>query len=99
MQRNYLNNWKQYLSEQAVPGTAATTVAPTTDVAKAAYIKEIRDMLISMENSAAHKADTVAQIIVNNSNDFLTRQKDWADTAKYGAPLFKTPEVRYLNKD
>ena len=56
-------------------------------------------MLIAMENSAAHKADTVAQIIVNNSNDFLTRQKDWADTAKYGAPLFKTPEVRYLNKD
>jgi len=97
MQRIYLDNWKQYLSEQAVPGAAATPIA--TDVAKAAYIKDIRDMLISMENSAAHKADTVAQIIVNNSNDFLTRQKDYADTAKYGAPLFKMPEVRYLNKD
>lgn len=66
---------------------------------KKEYINEIRSLLSSMENSGEHNADTTAQIIVNNTNYFLTRQKQWSDINKYGKPLFSNSEVKYLNKD
>jgi hypothetical protein len=70
-----------------------------TSNTKQEYIDEIKSLLDMMENSDEHNADTVAQIIVNNSNFFLTRQKQWSDKTKYGEPLFTDSEVKYLDKD
>ncbi len=75
-----------------------TSTGQTTNI-KQEYINEIRSLLDRMENSNEHNADTVAQIIVNNSNYFLTRQKQWSDQTKYGKPLFVDSEVKYLDKD
>ena len=66
---------------------------------KKEYINKIRSLLSSMENSGKHNADTTAQIIVNNTNYFLTRQREWSDINKYGKPLFSNSEVKYLDKD
>ena len=71
----------------------------TTSNTKQEYIDEIKSLLDMMENSDEHNADTVAQIIVNNSNFFLTRQKQWSDKTKYGEPLFTNSEVKFLDKD
>jgi len=70
-----------------------------TSNTKQEYIDEIKSLLDMMQNSDEHNADTVAQIIVNNSNFFLTRQKQWSDKTKYGEPLFTNSEVKYLNKN
>ena len=82
---------KRVISEQTV------TTGQTANV-KQEYINEIKSLLDSMLNSNEHSADAVAQIIVNNTNYFLTRQKQWSDKTKYGEPLFNDSEVKYLNK-
>jgi len=83
---------KRVISEQIV------TTGQTSN-AKQEYINEIKSLLDSMLNSNEHSADTVAQIIVNNTNYFLTRQKQWSDKTKYGEPLFNESEVKFLNKN
>jgi len=70
----------------------------STSNIKQEYIDEIRSLLDAMENSDEHDADTTAQIIVNNTNYFLTRQRQWSNRSKYGKPLFTDSDVKYLNK-
>ena len=91
-------NVRTYLGEQTVTTGRTVTTGQTVNT-KQEYINEIKSLLDSMLNSNDYSADTVAQIIVNNTNYFLTRQKQWSDRTKYGEPLFNESEVKFLNKD
>jgi len=87
------------LTERDLSRIVRRVVNEETSNIKQEYIDEIKSLLDSMQNSNEHNADTVAQIIVNNSNFFLTRQKQWSDRNKYGEPPFTDSEVKYLNSD
>ena len=69
------------------------------DAIKREIVVEIESLLKAMELSPQHSADTMAQVLINNLNFFLLREKQWSNTTKYGEPLFNRSDVKFVNKD
>ena len=96
MDKPYVTKWKRYLLEQSEPIEADDTIEINAFSPKKALVKDLQQMLSSMDASNEHDANLVAEIIVNRCNDFLSRQKDFADVNKYGPALYKRNELKYL---